>query len=178
MKSTSFLALLAAAALLSVLGVSALMSGRPLRVPDITVTDLHGGKIHLRALRGHPLVVNFWAPSCAACVEELPDLASVYRDFNPKGLKVIGIVMAYEPPNRVVEFSRAHNISYPVALDIDSDAAHAFGGVDLAPTTFLIDPEGRVVQHRIGKLDPAALRTWLAGFAADTQLKPNPAESY
>ncbi len=128
------------------------------QAPDITVTTLQGDKLSLTELRGQPVLVTFWASTCSSCIREMPHLISLYNELAPRGLAVIGIAMAYDPPNRVIELSKAKQIPYPLALDIDSAAARAFGNVSVTPSTFLIAPDGQVVLQESGALDTQKIR--------------------
>ena len=103
------------------------------RAPDITFTTLQGDKLSLTALRGQPVLVTFWASTCSSCIREMPHLIALYNELAPGGLEVIGIAMAYDPPNRVIELSKAKQIPYPLALDINSAAARAFDDVSVTP---------------------------------------------
>lgn len=136
----------------------------PTRAPDITLTTLQGRTLTLAELRGRPVLVNFWATSCTPCLAEIPDLVELYGDFAAQGLEVIGIAMAYDRPDQVVAFTRARHIPYPVALDINQEAARAFGDVQLTPTSFLFAPDGRLARTITGALDLPALRTHVAGM--------------
>ena len=66
--------------------------------------------------------------------------------------------MDYDPPNQVLAMSKARAIPYPIALDLQSDAAQAFGDVRLTPTSFLIAPDGRIVYRKTGEMDMAKIR--------------------
>lgn len=137
-----------------------LMPAPPLtQAPDITVTDLDGNSITLSKLRGHPLLVNFWATTCTSCLEEMPHLVELYADQAAHGFKIIGIAMDYDPPKHVIAVRKARQIPYPIALDTEGKAAKAFGKVHLTPTSFLIAPDGRIVYQKIGKIDMGKLRT-------------------
>lgn len=115
----------------------------------------------LQALQrqGKPVLVTFWATSCPGCIKEMPHLIEMYHDLGPKGLEIIGVAMAYDPPNRVMRMREEKNIPYPIVLDIDSRIAHAFGEIKLTPTHFLINPDGRIVHHKIGELNMEKVRT-------------------
>jgi len=128
------------------------------QAPDITVTTLQGDTLNLTDLRGQPVLVTFWASTCAGCIREMPHLIALYNELAPKGLEVIGIAMAYDPPNRVIELSREKQIPYPLALDINSAAARAFGNVSVTPSTFLIAPDGQVVLQQTGTPDMEKIR--------------------
>jgi len=128
------------------------------RAPDITFTTLQGDRLSLMELRGQPVLVTFWASTCSSCIREMPHLISLYNELAPGGLEVIGIAMAYDPPNRVIEISKAKQIPYPLALDIKGTAARAFGDVSVTPSTFLIAPDGQVVLQESGALDMEKIR--------------------
>jgi len=61
--------------------------------------------------------------------------------------------MYYDPPNHVVAMTKAKQLPYPVALDLKASHAHAFGQVQLTPTTFLISPTGHIIMQKTGEFD-------------------------
>jgi peroxiredoxin len=128
------------------------------QAPDITVVTTTGERIPLASMRGKPLLVTFWATTCPSCMKEIPHLTDLYRELSPRGLKVIGIAMFYDPPNRVLAVQKSHNIPYIIGLDIDARVARAFGNVKLTPTTFLIASDGRVVYRKTGSIDMNRVR--------------------
>ena len=144
---------LAAAALLWLL----VLRG-PHPAPDLSFTYLDGRTVALQSLRGRPVLVSFWATTCPVCRRELPELAALYRELEPRGLEVIGVAMPYDPPNHVLEVSKDERIPFPVALDIEGHAVRAFGGITATPTRFLIDIDGNIVLHRQGTMAIADLR--------------------
>jgi len=128
-------------------------------VPEISLNIIDGRKIELHSLLGKPLLVTFWATTCATCIKEMPHLIELYDELGQEELEIIAIAMSYDPPNRVIELSKRKNIPYPVALDIDGNAAKAFGDVQVTPSSFLIDANGNIVQQKSGVIDIKALRT-------------------
>ncbi|MCZ6719632.1 MAG: peroxiredoxin family protein [Gammaproteobacteria bacterium] len=143
-----FAAILAAAALwvwLTPTGLS--------HAPDVTLKTIDGRTLQLKALRGHPVLVTFWATTCATCIKEMPHLIELYQELSGSGFEIIGVAMYYDPPNQVLEMARELQIPYPVALDIDGSVAKRFGNVLLTPTSFLIAPDGKIVQQKIGEMD-------------------------
>jgi thiol-disulfide isomerase/thioredoxin len=129
--------------------------------PSASFQLVDGRRLTLAELRGQPVLITFWATSCRSCVEKIPALIELYRTLSPRGLEIIAVAMAYDPPNRVMMLRQQLRIPYPIALDLDGSRARLFDDVSLTPTTVLIDPEGRIVAYRVGELDIAALRKQL-----------------
>lgn len=121
--------------------------------PDVSLKTITGKTVQLSALRGRPVVVNFWATTCPGCIKEMPHLVDLYNKYSEQGLEVIGVAMSYDPPSQVLELSQARKIPYTIALDLDGAAARAFDNVRLTPTSFIINPDGKIVQQKIGELD-------------------------
>jgi len=152
--------LIAGVALVFVLAFAAiwLMPAGLREAPPLVGQTLEGRTLTLQQLRGRPVLVTFWATTCPACIEEMPHLVELYRDLNPKGLEIIGVAMAYDPPEQVRALTQQHQIPYPIVLDSQSQIAREFDNVRLTPTTVLISPDGRIVQYRLGMLDMPKLR--------------------
>ncbi len=135
------------------------------KAPDISFRIIDGRRIDLKTLRGQPVLVTFWATTCKVCAKEMPQLMALYDEFAPQGLEIIGVAMAYDPPNRVLKMSK--QIPYPIALDIDGNLARTFGNVLYTPTSFLIAPDGTIVKHITGEMNINKLKediiTMLAG---------------
>jgi len=132
--------------------------------PETTFSTITGQKIVLTDLRGKPVIVTFWATNCASCIKEIPQLIELYQRYQSKGLEIIAVAMSYDPPNHVLETSKALQLPYPVALDMQSENAHAFGDVSLTPTTFLIAPDGTIALQKTGLLDINEVKTQLSTF--------------
>lgn len=129
--------------------------------PDVTFKSIDGRAVSLAELRGKPVIVTFWATTCPGCMQEMPHLIELYRELRPKGLEIVGVAMSYDPPSQVLELVKRKQVPYTIALDSDEAASRAFGVVRVTPTSFVISPEGRVVQQKIGEFDMPALREQL-----------------
>lgn len=129
--------------------------------PALNVRSLDGTAVELASLRGKPVLVTFWATSCTGCVKEIPHLIELHQEFAPQGLQLLAIAMSYDPPNHVMAMRDARKLPYTIALDIDGNAARAFGDVRLTPTSFLIAPDGRIVREKVGELDMTEVRAQL-----------------
>ena len=129
-----------------------ILSQKP-AAPDITVATLKGDKLSLAQLRGKVVLVNFWATSCTTCVSEMPKMVDTYNTFAPRGYTMVAVAMDYDRPDYVLNYATRNNLPFTVALDLKGEAAQAFGGVRLTPTSFLIDKQGRIVQQYLGEPD-------------------------
>ena len=147
--------------LIGVLGLVWLLPAGLKQAPDVALTTLDGRNLHLTELRGRPVLVTFWATTCPGCMKEMPHLISLYRELAPRGLEIVGIAMDYDPVDDVRALVKARQVPYLIAHDDGAHAAQAFGDVRLTPTTFLIAPDGRILQQTIGEMDMPHLRAQL-----------------
>ena len=127
--------------------------------PDLTLTTITGKKIALKELRGKPVIVPFWATDCPGCIKEIPHLIDLYTHYHQQGLEIIAVAMAYDPPNHVIALTEDLQLPYNVALDLNGEIAHAFGDVQLTPSTFVISPSGLIALQKTGVFDPAEMKT-------------------
>ena len=128
------------------------------QAPPLVGQTLDGRTLTLEQLRGKPVLVTFWATTCPSCVEEMPHLIELYRELQPKGLEIIGVAMAYDPPEQVHAMAAKRQIPYPIVLDAKGRIAREFDNVRLTPTSVLISPDGHIMQYRLGLLDLPKLR--------------------
>lgn len=148
------------ALILSALAATAGLFGRWAEIaPEVEFITVKGESIRLSDLRGRPVLVTFWASDCRSCIEEIPDLAALYRDYSAWGFETIAVAMAYDPPNRVLETAKARQIPYKVALDPSGRLAEAFGRVQQVPNTLLIAQDGRIILRKLGRIRIEELRT-------------------
>ncbi|MDR2220881.1 MAG: TlpA family protein disulfide reductase [Methylobacillus sp.] len=147
--------------LLALVGALVFFVGNKNSAPDVKFTTLAGQEIHMQDLRGKIVLVNFWATTCPGCIEEMPQLIETYKQYRERGFEVIAVAMAYDPPNQVANYTRKNNLPFPVALDVQGDIAKSFNDVQLTPTAFVVDKEGRVVRNVVGVLDFKALHAML-----------------
>jgi cytochrome c biogenesis protein CcmG/thiol:disulfide interchange protein DsbE len=110
--------------------------------PPLALTDLDGRTLDLQALRGRMVLVNFWATWCPPCRAEIPELAELWRDQSKDCFELLGVV---EDSPRAEVLAYAARIPYPILSDPRGEAAAAWG-VQGFPSSFLVDPQGKVVR--------------------------------
>jgi peroxiredoxin len=170
MRFVRALAPLASIALAAGGGLSSLMLAGCSRVeqaPAVSYTLLDGHRSDLASLRGHVVLVNFWATDCAPCVEEMPALVANWRRFSPQGFETLAVSMAYDAPALVSNFAQSRALPFPVVIDNTGEIAHRFGDVQFTPTSLLINKRGEIVRRWVGKTDFAELAPLIARLEAD-----------
>jgi peroxiredoxin len=153
--------LLIAVAALAIVGALAYALIDKPGAPAATFTTLEGKSIALADLRGKVVLVNFWATSCPGCIKEMPGLVETYNQYKDRGFVIVAVAMSYDPPNYVANFAQTRQLPFPVALDVNGEHAHAFGDVQLTPTSFIIGKDGRILEQKLGELDFAKLKALL-----------------
>jgi cytochrome c biogenesis protein CcmG/thiol:disulfide interchange protein DsbE len=128
--------------------------------PALKLPALDGGQVDLAALRGRPVVVNFWATWCDPCVREFPLLRRAAATHRPDRLAVVG-VLSGDTPAAARPFVRRHHATWPMALDPNTTVATSWGAIGL-PHTWFIRPDGTLASHQLGELTQASLDRQLA----------------
>lgn len=129
--------------------------------PNATFTTLEGKQFSMESLRGKVVWLNFWATSCPACIEEMPDPMRTYNKFLPRGFEVVAVAMVYDPPNYVVNYKEPAKLPFPVVIDEGGKIAKAFWDVSLTPTAILVDKQGKVLNTIVGVPDFKEIDTLL-----------------
>lgn len=116
----------------------------PVDAPQFNVPSLDGGQLNLDQYQGKYLLVNFWATWCGPCKVEMPSLESLYRKFKHRNFAMIAISNDIFGAQVVQPYIQSQNYSFPVGLDPKLKVSNQFGVISL-PTTFLIDPQGKII---------------------------------
>lgn len=124
------------------------------------LTDTQGHKHSLAQYKGKWVLVNFWATWCPPCRAEIPDLIALTK-HNTQKLVVLGIAMDYQDPQQVSRFAQSMGINYPIVLGTD-DVVRQIGQVNGLPTTYLYNPQGKMVAYNVGALTRDAVERYMA----------------
>ncbi|MEW5787357.1 MAG: TlpA disulfide reductase family protein [Pseudomonadota bacterium] len=124
-----------------------------------TLTDSKGKTHSLAQYKGKWVLVNFWATWCPPCLEEIPDLVALHENKKNK-LVVLGVAMDYQDPKQVVQFADQMMVTYPVILG-DHKMAAQIGAIQGLPTTYLYNPEGRMVAYNVGALSRETVERYI-----------------
>ncbi|MQA14410.1 MAG: redoxin family protein [Pseudonocardiaceae bacterium] len=109
------------------------------------------------ALAGRPALLNLWGPLCGPCREEMPALAGYAA--SPGAIPVIGVEVQRLPAGGL-DLLAALDVHYPSVSDPDGALRRALGSPPVLPLTYVVAPDGRVMQVNPPEVfrDPAGVR--------------------
>lgn len=110
--------------------------------PDFQLTRVDGAAVALSDLRGQPAVLVFWTAWCPICREEAPHINELAAEFEPRGVRVLGINIK-DSEARTEAGIKDFGIRYPVARDGDASTARRYK-VTGTPTIVFLDRQGVV----------------------------------
>jgi cytochrome c biogenesis protein CcmG, thiol:disulfide interchange protein DsbE len=143
--------------------------------PDFKRETLNGDSLHLASLRGHVVVLNFWASWCIPCLDEHPLLVAADERWRGQGLRIVGVVYQDTPAN-AREWLKERGGSWANILDPGSRLSIEYGLFGV-PETFFIDRRGLVRYKHIGPIRADTLANWITRLLADSGGVAAPATS-
>lgn len=123
------------------------VSGEP-AAENFTLQAIDGTSVRLDNYRDRFVLLNFWATWCAPCRKEMPALDNLHKKLNSDGLEVIGVHVG-PSLDEIKRFLGQVPVEFTIL--VDQDMVLANWGVMGLPTTFLINPEGRIVYRAVGE---------------------------
>ncbi|ABF09934.1 thiol-disulfide isomerase/thioredoxin [Cupriavidus metallidurans] len=126
--------------------------------------DPAGAEVDLSKFRGKTLVVNFWAPWCGPCVEEMPELTALHGEYAPRNVEFVGI--GIDSASNIQDFLKKVPVAYPltVAGFAGTELSRTFGNTQGGlPFTVVITPDGTVKYRKMGRVHADELRAVLPG---------------
>lgn len=129
---------------------------------DFTLIDQYGNEHTLSDYKGKVVFLNFWATWCPPCRKEMPDIQSLYNEYNQNQDDVIFLGVANPRSENnintrevdkdgIIKFLEENELDFPVVFD---ESGEIFGlyGISSLPTTFLINKDGNIVGYAPGML--------------------------
>ncbi len=127
-------------------GTDSPLVGKP--APDFELQLLDGKKFRLANSKGHVVVLDFWATWCGPCLQSMPQIDRVVREFEDQGVELIAVNLE-EPANQITAMLERHKLQMTVALDRDGVVAAKYEAAAI-PQTVLIDRDGKVARLFVG----------------------------
>ena len=155
-KQVAFLVVLAVCAGLFIIGYAAkdrrtgskiITSGD--KAPEFRLQTADGRSVVLSELRGKVVVVHFWATWCPPCVDEIPELDSLYRAFMGSDFEMLTVSVDEGGAPAVEPFMRKNRLVVPVLFNPDRSIAALYGTYKF-PETYIVDRQGIVRYKAIG----------------------------
>jgi thiol-disulfide isomerase/thioredoxin len=139
------------------------------RMPPLRATEWIGAKGNPAAWQGKVLLLLFWAHWCSDCKIQVPVIAKLAAEFEPKGLVVVAPTERYgytmdddhappakETPFIAKVFERYYSSIPNVHVPLDAGNFERFGA-STTPTIVLVDRRGIVKLYHPGLMDEASL---------------------
>ena len=115
-------------------------AGQP--APDFALKSMSGPNLRLSELRGHVVMINFWATWCGPCREEMPKLNEIYRLYHNVGFDLLGVNID-DTSDRATDMARTLGVTFPVLFDESKSVARSYA-VSTMPMTILVGRDGTV----------------------------------
>ncbi|MFZ5555260.1 MAG: peroxiredoxin family protein [Pseudomonadota bacterium] len=116
--------------------------------PEFSLADMDGKRHRLSDYRGKVVLVNFWATWCPPCRAEMPSMQRAWLTLKQENIVMLAVNVG-EGADTIFEFTGEFPVEFPLLLDRDSKVT-AQWPVRGLPTTFVVDPQGRLAYRAIG----------------------------
>ena len=127
--------------------------GQP--APEIAAFDLQGNKASLSDWQGKTVLINFWSETCGACIAELRTLQQ-WAEKYPNQVQLVAMNIDGEKTDTQTIVTKRH-LTLPIFKDQMKITAERYQLVG-TPTSFVIDPSGKVIYKFEGLLPEEELQ--------------------
>ena len=124
-------------------------------------TDLEGNAVNSKDVFGKNkyTMVNIWASWCGPCIQELPELEEINKEFEAKGCGIVGLLTDGTDPTGLAdakEIIADTGVTYMNVID-NAEIADMLQ-VTGVPTTVFVDENGKIVGRTIVGANPEAYK--------------------
>jgi len=132
--------------------------------PEFSLVGIDGRRVSRASLLGRPVIINFWASSCAECKVEHPVLLAGQARYGNR-VAFVGVLYQDRPEDAMAYLARLGDPGYPNLIDTDGRLALDFG-VTGVPETYFLDAAGVVRFKQWGPLTTDVLDAQLRVLGA------------
>lgn len=118
------------------------------QAPDWTLPMIKGDSVKLSAQKNNLILLNFWFVGCGACLQDVPDINEIQKEFAGKGLKVYGIEFVKPNDKGLTEYIDKNKIEYSILYKGNKTASDY--AVTAAPMFFLINNQQKIIYASTG----------------------------
>ncbi len=129
------------------------------QAPDFSLQGLDGKEVSLKSLRGHTVVLHFWATYWESCYADMGHLDKLYREFKNQGVIVFGVNVG-QLPRVVRDFIKKRGYTYPQLVNARGELILSYQATD-APTVVIIGKDGKIVSYLAEEQGEEGLRSAL-----------------
>lgn len=123
----------------------------PIDAPPLALEDLEGNRHDLDGYRGRVVLVNFWATWCLPCLREMPGIMRLEEAMAGRPFAVLAVNVE-ESPRRIRSFKERLDLDFVILRDASARAFRAWK-VRVFPTSYLIDPQGKIRYAAVGPIE-------------------------
>lgn len=127
------------------------------KAPDFNLKDQYGVTHSLENYKGKVIFLNFWATWCPPCKKEMPDVESIYKEYEENKKDVVILGVNSEKENEAKKFLKDKGYTFPTVIDENSEVMRKYF-IQAFPTSFVIDKEGNVYGYVMGGLTKEQIR--------------------
>lgn len=118
--------------------------------PPLALDDLAGRRHDLGDYAGKVVLVNFWGTWCPPCLKEMPSMQRLKQAMADRPFRILAVNVRQQAAD-AERFAKALGVDFTILLDAWGQAAREWK-VKVYPTSYLIDPEGRIRYRAVGEL--------------------------
>nr|WP_312984667.1 cytochrome c biogenesis protein/redoxin [Clostridioides sp.] len=121
---------------------------------DFTLLDQNGKEHKLSEYKGKVVFLNFWATWCPPCIEEMPHIEELYKEYNlnKDEVVILGVTgIRDQTEQEIKDFLDENNYTFPTVIDKTGEIFTNYN-ISSYPTTFMIDKDGKIYGYTVGAL--------------------------
>ena len=132
---------------------------------DFTLTTLQGEQVTLSDYKGKTVLLNFWASWCEPCKEEMPDMQRFSEKHPDIAVLAVNLTTMDLGIDDVKQFVHYFGLTFPILLD-EADVVGQQYNILTIPTSYIIDPEGKVFREVIGPMDEGMMEELVSALTS------------